>query len=65
MTRFVPTRPKTTPDFVEWLKANPRPDLQALIAEHGGYAKITPQAWIDFDADVKDWNVRRINRDMW
>jgi hypothetical protein len=65
MTRFIPTRSATTPDFRDWLKTNPQPDLQALIAEYDGYDKIPPQAWIDYDADVKDWNARRLNRDMW
>jgi hypothetical protein len=28
------------------------PDLQELVARFGGYDKITPEAWAQFDADM-------------
>jgi hypothetical protein len=31
------------------------PDLQKLVAEHGGYDKITPEAWAKFDFDKAQW----------
>jgi hypothetical protein len=38
------------------------PDLQELIALHGGYDKITPEAWRRFDAAMSAWHhARRIH----
>jgi hypothetical protein len=34
------------------------PDLQALVTRHGGYDKITPQAWAEYDAAMADWQYR-------
>jgi hypothetical protein len=34
------------------------PDLQALVATHGGYGKITQQAWADYDAAMAEWKDR-------
>lgn len=65
MTKFELARPKTDPDFRTWLKANPSPSLQDLVETYGGYDKIPPEVWAEYDALVKDWNLRRINRDMW
>ena len=31
------------------------PDLQKLVAAHGGYDKITPEAWDRFQADKRRW----------
>lgn len=31
------------------------PDLQELIATHGGYDKIPPDAWAEYDAEVARW----------
>jgi hypothetical protein len=31
------------------------PDLQTLVAEYGGYNKITPEAWEEWDAATKQW----------
>jgi hypothetical protein len=37
------------------------PDLQKLVERHGGYDKITPEAWRRFDADMTGWQrARRI-----
>ena len=37
------------------------PDLQKLVEVHGGYDKITPEAWAQFDGDAETY---RINRSM-
>ncbi len=29
------------------------PDLQTLVANHGGYNKITPEAWAQFDREME------------
>ena len=34
--------------YEQWLKANPAPSFAALIARHGGYDAIPPQAWTAF-----------------
>jgi hypothetical protein len=34
------------------------PCLQELVAEHGGYHKITPAAWARFDAEVEVWKMK-------
>jgi methyl coenzyme M reductase alpha subunit len=34
--------------YEQWLKANPAPNFAALIAHHGGYEAIPPQAWTAF-----------------
>jgi hypothetical protein len=40
--------------YAEWLKANPAPNFAALIACHGGYEAIPPQAWTAFaDAQIR------------
>lgn len=31
------------------------PDLQALVAEHGGYGNISAEAWSRWDADMRRW----------
>jgi hypothetical protein len=38
----------------------PSPNLQDLVARFGGYDKITPEAWAQFDLEMKCWleNVR-------
>jgi hypothetical protein len=52
-------------DFERWLEANPPPDLQMLVEKSGGYNRITPEAWATFDADVVDWQQRRLRRLKW
>ena len=34
--------------YVEWLKANPAPSFEALIARHGSYEAIPPLEWTAF-----------------
>jgi hypothetical protein len=41
--------------FAEWLEANPEPSLQELVEKHGGYSRIPPDAWIDFDRRMERW----------
>lgn len=36
-----------------------RPDLQELVAQHGTYSQITPEAWIEWDRAIKEWETRR------
>jgi len=49
-------------DWHEWLKANPPPCLQNLVALYGGYDKITPEAWSLYDEAREEWNARRLTR---
>jgi hypothetical protein len=52
----------TDRDYEGWLRANPAPDLQELVERHGGYDKITPAAWAEYDRAMADWQERRRNR---
>ncbi|MBR0879651.1 MULTISPECIES: hypothetical protein [Bradyrhizobium] len=36
----------------------PPPALQALVEQHGGYDKITPQAWAEFYVEMAEWKER-------
>ena len=47
-----------TSDYAAWLAENPAPDLQELVAKHGGYNKITPEAWAAYDAAMEAWRKR-------
>jgi hypothetical protein len=38
------------------------PDLQALVAEHGGYDRISPEAWAHYDEAMKLWQAQRRER---
>ena len=46
-------------NFMDWLRENPAPDLRELVRRHGGWDKITPAAWIEWDQRVTDWHIRR------
>ena len=35
------------------------PSLQALVAAHGGYDRITAEAWAGYDAEMKMWQAQR------
>jgi hypothetical protein len=35
------------------------PDLEELVATHGGYDKITPAAWDEFDRAMAAWQAQR------
>ena len=37
-----------------------QPDLQALVARHGGYHKI--EAWAEYDRAIAEWQERRRDR---
>lgn len=37
------------------IEKHPPPSLQKLVEAHGGYDKITPDAWVKFDADMARW----------
>jgi hypothetical protein len=37
----------------------PPPDLQELVAKHGGYIKITPKAWSEWDKANAEWQAER------
>jgi hypothetical protein len=45
-------------DFASWLERNPAPDLQALVAEYGGYNKIPAWRQAQWDDDYEDWFAR-------
>jgi len=49
-------------DFPEWLQANPAPNLQELVALRGGYDRITPQDWVDWDLACVAWEAKRRDR---
>jgi hypothetical protein len=49
-------------DWQTWLKENPPPDLQALVAKRGMYNYITAEDWAEFDAARADWEARRKDR---
>lgn len=52
----------TDDGYADWLRANPAPDLQELVARHGGYDKIPPEAWAEHDRAMADWQARRRTR---
>ena len=35
------------------------PDLQGLVRKHGGYDKISPEAWAEHDRAMAEWQERR------
>jgi len=45
--------------YEQWLKANPAPSFEALIARHGSYEAIPPQAWTAFGDAKLEWERRR------
>jgi len=51
-----------TDSYEDWLRANPAPDLQALVERHGDYDKITPETWAEHDRTMADWQERRRHR---
>lgn len=46
----VPLLPTAPPRILR-----PAPNLQDLVARHGGYDRITPEAWAQFHAETKHW----------
>jgi hypothetical protein len=51
-----------TADYADWLCSNPALDLGALVERHGGYERITPEAWAEHDRAMADWHERRRRR---
>jgi len=49
-------------DFQEWLKRNPVPSLQELVAKWGTYSNIPAEAWAEFDAARETWEAARKSR---
>jgi hypothetical protein len=51
----------TTPDsdFHEWIKSDPPPDLQELVAKCGSCSAIPAEAWADYDVRCAAWQERR------
>ena len=45
--------------FSAWLIENPYPSLAEMVGGHGGYNRITPEAWAEFDRRVAAWHPRR------
>jgi hypothetical protein len=53
----------TTDDgYAAWLRAKPAPDLQELVRKHGGYDKITPEAWAEYDRVLAEWQEAKRSR---
>jgi len=46
-------------EFSTWLKTHPWPELQDLIDRFGGYNRITPEGWAEYDAAVEAWQTAR------
>jgi hypothetical protein len=49
-------------DYQRWVAGigdDPPPDLQTLIALHGGYDRVRPEAWAEFDQAMAEWHLRR------
>jgi hypothetical protein len=34
------------------------PDLQALVSAHGGYDRITPEAWLTYQGELAEWRAQ-------
>jgi hypothetical protein len=49
-------------DFIEWLKANPAPDLQKMVRRFGTYADIPAEVWDRYDRAMVAWQQRRLER---
>jgi hypothetical protein len=49
-------------DFSTWLKTNPTPDLQTLVAQYGGYSAVPAEAWADYDRARWTWECARRDR---
>ena len=45
--------------YANWLRSNPAPHLQELVRKHGGYDKISPEAWAEHDRAMAEWQERR------
>jgi hypothetical protein len=58
-TRYGTTHLVVLPDnqksFEEWLRDHPEPGLAELVERYGGYSRIPPEAWADFDRRMAEW----------
>jgi len=43
----------------------PPPDLQALVAAHGSYSAIPPEAWAKYDRDCERYRERMGSGEHW
>ena len=41
--------------FSEWLADNPEPSLTELVERHGGFSRVTVEAWREFDHRMTRW----------
>jgi hypothetical protein len=48
--------------FTEWLAQNPEPSLAELVEKYGGYSRIPPDVWADYDRRMADWRERYKHR---
>jgi hypothetical protein len=46
------------------LKKNPEPSLQELVERHGGFSRVPPEAWAEFDRKMDDWKRRYRRRHL-
>jgi hypothetical protein len=46
---------KTYDTFAEWLADHPEPSLQELVERYGGYSRVPPEAWAEFDRRMERW----------
>jgi len=44
--------------YEEWVKDNPAPDLGELVKTYGTFAQIPHQAWVTWDAQLRNWQAR-------
>jgi hypothetical protein len=62
-TQLLPTGPDVgppDPDPEPSIDERPRPpDLQELVARHGGYDRIPPEAWVEHDRLMDNYHIMR------
>jgi hypothetical protein len=44
---------------------NDPPDLEALVLAHGGYNRITKEAWAEYDRELVEWRERMRSGEKW
>lgn len=42
----------------KWSLRESPPDLQELVLAHGGFDRITPEAWLAYDRALAEWRSR-------
>jgi hypothetical protein len=58
--QYLPGTPAKSGAQLDYFDAQGRPDLQRLVEIFGGYDKITPSAWAQWDADCAAYRSRMI-----